>query len=167
MIRSNLSTTDQLGFKQPPYTKPNPQVATAGCNSLILIDSGIELNFVKDYLFVKVTPLQIPRGMPCEQINTENIPNDTNPKLSYIISGNNLLPLKKPLEYAVDFRDDMWTMENKELGIISMYADYAECLRDFNEEVYFIYEEYGQEEDGNLTNDAKELKRKILQHITE
>lgn len=160
MIGSNLSTTDQFGFKQPPYTKPKSQGAIIGCNPLSLVGSEAKLNFVDEHPFVKAL-LQI---SPCEPINTENFLNDTNQKLGHIFSGKQVLRLKKPFDLTIVFRDDTWTMENKDFGIISMSTDYKECLKDFNEEVYFIYEEYGQEEDNKLTSDAKILKRKILQY---
>lgn len=173
MITSNLSPTGQLGFKQPTYILPRSQGANIGCSPLSLIDSDVELNFVRDYLFVKATcqilrePPELGTLTPCEPINIENVYDDTNQKLYHIISGKKGLSLMKPIEYTIDFRDGIWTMENKDLGIISISNGYKECFSDFNDEVFFIYEEYGQEEDDKLTKDAKELKRKILQHIAE
>ena len=174
MSTQNLIATDQSGLKQSSYIKPRFQGETIGCEpSLGVIGLNVEPNFGKKQLFVK-TSFQIAKGMLelriiplCEPISDEDILSVTNQKLDYIISGSKVLPLKKSLAYVIDFRDNIWTMENKEFGIISMSEDFEECLRDFNEEVYFAYEEYGQEDDINLTEDAKELKRKILQYVAE
>lgn len=171
MVKLNFSPTGQFGIKQPAYIISKPQGVNIGCNQLVFIGSDVEPNFVRDYLFVKV-PLQIPRGLtelgtlaPYQLINIESIDKDTTQKLYHIFSGKKALSLMKPIELTTDFRDDIWTMENKDLDIISMSTDYEECLRDFYDEVFFVYEEYGQEDDDKLTNGAKELKRKILQHV--
>lgn len=171
MTKLNLSPTGQFGFKQPNYIIPESQGANVGCNALSLIGSDVESNFVRNYLFVKI-PLQIPRGLPelgtlapYQVINIENIDRDTNLELFDIISDEKRLLLRKPIEVTPDFRDGMWIMENKDFDIISMSTDYEECLRDFHDEVFFVYEEYGQEDDDKLTNGAKELKRKILQYV--
>ena len=104
---------------------------------------------------------------PYQLINIENINRDTNLKLYDIVSDKKRLLLRKPIEVTPVFHDGMWTMENKDLDIISMSTDYKECLRDFHEEIFFVWEEYGKEDDDKLTNDAKELKSKILRHIGE
>lgn len=173
MIPLNLSPPAQLGFKQQTtYGIPKSQGSTIECNTLNLADLGANY-FVGDPLLV-VTPVQSSAETPelgilapNQLINIENIDRDTNLKLYNIVSDKKRLLLRKPIEVTPDFRDGMWTMENKDFDIISMSTDYKECLRDFYDEVFFIYEEYGKEEDDKLTNDAKELKRKILHHIAE
>jgi hypothetical protein len=42
-----------------------------------------------------------------------------------------------------------------------------DCIKDFKDEVTFVYNEYGKEDDNRLTSDAKELKRRILSHVRE
>lgn len=172
MIPLNLSPTDQLGFsKQTTYRIPKPQGSTIECNTLNLADSDADY-FVGDQLLV-VIPVQFPAESPelgiltlCQQ-TIANINKDTNLRLYNIVSGRKRLSLSKPIEVTPDFRDGLWTMENEDFDIISMSTDYKKCLRDFHDEVFFIYEEYGREEDDKLTNGAKELKRKILRHIGE
>jgi hypothetical protein len=82
-----------------------------------------------------------------------------------ISSGGSELPLAQPLRIAIDFRDGNWIMENQELGIISISADYDQCLEDFNSEFLFLSREYGGADDSSLTLDAKALKSKVLEYI--
>lgn len=196
MIKSNLSPPAQLGFKQQKiYGIPKSQGGTIECNTVNFVDFGANY-FVGDpllyaYMHV-VTPVQysgvqeIPSKFPkwasipylvetlklgilapYHPINIENIYRDPNLKLYDIVSGRKRLLLRKPIEVTPDFRDGIWTMENKDFDIISMSPDYTECLRDFNEEVFFVWEAYGQEDDDKLTKGAQELKRKILRYIGE
>jgi len=39
------------------------------------------------------------------------------------------------------------------------------CIEEFKEEILFVWNEYGKEEDRRLTADAKALKEKILKHV--
>ena len=173
MITSNISPTGQEGFDQTTYVKPKFQGVTVGCDPVSLIGSGVSQDFAKEHLFVKAS-LQISGGLselgvltPSEQIVIGNTNRITKQKLYEIFSGMKGLSLIEPIEFTSDFRDGIWTIENEDFDIISMSPDYEECFRDFNEEVLFLYEEYGQEDDDKLTDGAKELKRKILRHVGE
>jgi hypothetical protein len=73
--------------------------------------------------------------------------------------------LTKPIFAVVCYQNGLYSMENKDLTIITMSADYDQCLNDFKDEVLFIIEEYATKDDGKLANDAKELKRRINQYI--
>ncbi len=82
-----------------------------------------------------------------------------------IIYDNKKLHLTTPIMASINFQSNMFTIENKELDIIAMSTDYNKCLEDFYDEVFFVWEEYGKANDDILTDDAKELKRKILQYV--
>jgi len=55
--------------------------------------------------------------------------------------------------------------QNEDLDIVSMSAKLEDCVKNFEDEILFVWNEYGKEDDSKLTNDAKELKRKILQYV--
>jgi hypothetical protein len=70
-----------------------------------------------------------------------------------------------PIIVSVSFRDNVYSCENKELGIISVSPKLEECVKDFEEEIVLIWNEYGKEDSSKLTSDAKELKAKILRYV--
>ena len=82
-----------------------------------------------------------------------------------IISDKKELRLVEPITAMIVFRENRCIMENKEIGIISVSTDYDKCLKDFNDEVFFTWNEYGKADDDKLTDDAKDLKNKILRHV--
>jgi hypothetical protein len=85
--------------------------------------------------------------------------------LDHIDIGSHTLAFAKPITANVSFDNDIYTCRSEELGIISASSKLDDCTRDFKDEVLFLYNEYGKEEDSKLTEGAKELKRKILEHI--
>ncbi len=86
-------------------------------------------------------------------------------ELLRIFSNAEELQLSQPLVVAVDYRDNMWVMENEELAVSSIAIEYEECLRDFNSAVLMVWKEYAKADNKELTKDAIELKRKILQYV--
>lgn len=89
----------------------------------------------------------------------------TDLELSRIFSGTEELQFSQPLVVSVDYKDDQWIMENSELGAISTNANYVECLDDFHKEVLFVWKEYGQSNEVDLTKDALDLRNKILEYV--
>lgn len=85
--------------------------------------------------------------------------------LDHIDIGSRILLFAKPIIADVSFDDNMYSCKSEDLGIISMSAKWEDCVKDFKDEVLFIWNEYGKENDTRLTNDAKELKRRILSHL--
>lgn len=71
----------------------------------------------------------------------------------------------QPIIAIVGYNNNLYSMENKDLGIITMDTDYGKCLQDFRDELLFVLNAYGKEKDDNLTSDAKELKKRILQYL--
>ena len=76
-----------------------------------------------------------------------------------------MLCFLQPIIAIVGYSDNLYCMENKDLGIITMSIDYKQCLQDFKDEFLFILKAYGEEKDNNLTTDAKELKKRILRYL--
>lgn len=75
----------------------------------------------------------------------------TDLELLRIFSGTEELQFSQTLVVSVDYKDDQWIMENSELGAISSNSNYEECLDDFHKEVLFIWKEYGQSKEVDLT----------------
>ncbi|MQY62095.1 hypothetical protein GH146_02245 [archaeon] len=170
-----ISPSVQLGCNQQiTYNILKPQCSIIECGTLNLVDL-IDNYFVEDQIIGmlqvqfsgEIPELGILAPYQLINVNIGINNNDAKLKLYNIVSDKKRLLLRKPIEVTPVFHDGMWTMENKDLDIISMSTDYKECLKDFYDEVFFVWEEYGQEDDDKLTNGAKDLKRKILRHIGE
>ena len=85
--------------------------------------------------------------------------------LDHIDISGKILLFAEPIIADISFDDNMYSCKNEDLGIISMSSNLEDCIKDFKDEVLFIWNEYGKEENGRLTSDAKELKRRILSHL--
>jgi hypothetical protein len=85
--------------------------------------------------------------------------------VDHINVDGNTLRLMEPITANVTYQDSMYFCQNEDLGIVSMSAKLEDCVRSFQEEVVFLFNEYGKEDDDRLTKDARELKRKILHYI--
>lgn len=75
------------------------------------------------------------------------------------------LRLAEPIAASVTYQDSAYFCQNEDLGIFSSSTKLDECMKDFQKEVVFVFNEYGKEDDDRLTKDAKELKRRILRYI--
>lgn len=75
------------------------------------------------------------------------------------------LQLAKAVPVNVTYQDDEYFCRNEELGIITMSTTLDECIKDFKEEILFVWNEYGKASDDILTDGAKELKRRIQQYV--
>jgi len=84
-----------------------------------------------------------------------------------IISSEYDIRLSRPLVLEIDYSEDRWVMENKELSLKAQDKDYSNCLRDIEEEFAFIYNEYSNTEDNELTKDALHLKRILKTMVKE
>jgi hypothetical protein len=73
--------------------------------------------------------------------------------------------LAEPIIANVSLRDDVYFCRNEELGIVAVSPKLEGCVKDFEDEIIFIWNEYGKENDAKLTSDAKELKRRILRYV--
>ncbi|WP_410508118.1 hypothetical protein RSJ42_15225 [Methanosarcina hadiensis] len=70
--------------------------------------------------------------------------------------------LNREVILKISFSDGYWEGSCEELGIFVASTNPEECIRDFQEEFYVLWEEYANEDDENLTADARELKYRIL-----
>ena len=86
--------------------------------------------------------------------------------LDHIATGSEKLRLAEPIAASVAYQDNVYFCQNEDLRIFSTSARLEDCIRKFEEEVVFVFNEYGKEDDDRLTKDARELKRRILQYIS-
>jgi hypothetical protein len=85
--------------------------------------------------------------------------------LDHIDVDGETLRFMEPITANVLYQDKVYFCRNEDLGVVSLSDKLEDCVKDFKDEVLFIWKEYGKEDDNKLTNDAKELKRKILRYI--
>lgn len=98
-----------------------------------------------------------------EFVNVTRIEPFNQLQLKRIYYKDDELTLKKPVEVAVDYirKDDLWSMENEDLGIISMAESYDACLTEFYSDFLFVWRTYGQADSEKLSREARELKNLI------
>ena len=99
-----------------------------------------------------------------EFVNIDQIKEFNETVLHRIISEKQEFTLREPLVVSVAFQD-AWILKNEELGIMVASKDYDDCIKQFYEEFAFIWNEYGNASDEELTEDAKALKQRILQCV--
>ena len=85
--------------------------------------------------------------------------------LDHVTTGDKILSFAEPIIANVSFRDNVYSCQNEGLGIVAISPKLEECIKDFEDEILFIWNEYGKEDNAKLTSDAKELKGRILRHI--
>ena len=71
----------------------------------------------------------------------------------------------KPIAAEVTFKAGEYFCQNENLGITTTSSTLEQCIEEFKEEILFVWNEYGKEDDSLLTADAKVLKEKILKHV--
>jgi len=85
--------------------------------------------------------------------------------LERIDADGKILRFVQPITANVTYQEGVYFCQNEDLDIVSMSAKLEDCVKNFEDEILFVWNEYGKEDDSKLTNDAKELKRKILQYV--
>jgi len=75
--------------------------------------------------------------------------------------------LKEKLKVKImyDSKDDLWVLENNELGIVGVGETYEEALESLEESLQVAIEGYLNEKDENLTEDAKRLKENLRKYL--
>ncbi len=79
-----------------------------------------------------------------------------------VIYGDRRFRLRQPIQVRVDFHDNLWIHEHEPLGILAYAPTRAECLEMFRMDFAAAWDAVAKEEDRNLTEDARALKRKLL-----
>ena len=79
-----------------------------------------------------------------------------------IAAGQTTLPLSQPLSVPVDFSDNLVVFEYEPLGIIACGETREQAEQAFGVELTWLWEEYGQTPDDELSPDTRELKTHLL-----
>lgn len=87
--------------------------------------------------------------------------------LDHIDTDGKILLFMEPIIANVTLNENVYTCQNEDLGVVSMSPRLEDCINDFKDEILFVWNEYGKEDDNRLTGDARDLKRRILSHIKE
>jgi hypothetical protein len=85
--------------------------------------------------------------------------------VDYLDVNGETLRFAEPVTAEVTFCDNQYFCQNEELGITVVSPTLESCIKEFREELLFVWNEYGEEQDCRLTADAKALKEKILKHV--
>jgi hypothetical protein len=78
--------------------------------------------------------------------------------------------LRQPVDITVEVRDGLWIHECAPLGIVAYAPTRAESLNAFRLDFAVCWDSVAQESDENLTEDARDLKRALLdlvEHVEE
>lgn len=78
-----------------------------------------------------------------------------------------VLSLKEPIEITPYFEDQAVVFEYPKLNIISSGATRDEAVTELQSDIYWLWKEYVEEDDDNLTNDAIELKKYLKDIVVE
>ena len=77
----------------------------------------------------------------------------------------NILKLKSPIQIEGELSSEGRIFYYKPLDILVNAPTLDECMEDFQEEFYLLYETYAKERDEKLTEVARQLKRKLTDMI--
>jgi hypothetical protein len=80
---------------------------------------------------------------------------------------NHKFKLLRPLGLDINFVDELWEGENRDLDIFLVASDMDELIASFREEFFVIWEVYSRETDSNLTTKAQQIKENLLKLVTE
>ena len=112
---------------------------------------------------------EIVKGQPpifkADSMNLQGYVSVSSLLLNKIAFHNKELALIRPIAATIIANEQGCTMRNEELDIITSSSTIENCINEFNDEVLFVWEEYGKEDDDKLTDGAKRLKKEILRYI--
>jgi AbrB family looped-hinge helix DNA binding protein len=66
--------------------------------------------------------------------------------LDHVATDDKMLSFAEPIIANVSFSDNVYSCKNEELGIIAVSPKLEECVKDFEDEILFIWNEYGKED---------------------
>ena len=75
------------------------------------------------------------------------------------------LKFKEPIIAKVDYVEGAWVIENEELKLLAIFPSEVECENIFLNEIRSIWRDYALAKDEDLTDDAIEFKKKLLNMI--
>ena len=79
--------------------------------------------------------------------------------------GNRRFTLRQPIRIQTDYRDGLWFHESPELSIVACAPLRSESLNSFCMDFAAIWDHIAQQPDTTLSEDARQLKGKLLQIV--
>lgn len=84
-----------------------------------------------------------------------------------VVYGDRIFRLTTPIHVNVDFRDGLWIHECEPLGILAYGESRGKSLNAFRMDFAACWDLVAEEDDANLTVDARELKQKFRELVQE
>ncbi len=81
--------------------------------------------------------------------------------------GGKVFLLAEPLCIEIDYKDELWILQNKELGIVAWGERFDIAWESFREDFWYLWEEIGKENEAVLDFEAVKLKRQLNEMIIE
>ena len=81
------------------------------------------------------------------------------------MSKGKIFHLAHPIARVIERQDDLFFLEDFNLGIIACGETREEVIREFSNELEVLWNVIAQEEDDLLTQDALLLKRKLIELV--
>ena len=79
-----------------------------------------------------------------------------------ICYGKHLFKLKLPIRVEAELSTEGWILYHEELRILAVAPTIDECIDEFQEYFYVLWEEYVNKSDDELTDGGQALKYKLL-----
>jgi len=76
-----------------------------------------------------------------------------------------MLKLKKPLRLKIKFKDDLYEISNKELGLFAISDDLDNAIYILSLKLETLYGIYVEDDSMELTKDAIKLREKIKEYL--
>ena len=76
--------------------------------------------------------------------------------------GGHLFKLKVPIKVEAELSTEGWIQYHEELCILAVAPTMEECIDEFEEYFYVLWEEYVNKKDDELTDSGQALKYKLL-----
>jgi len=81
--------------------------------------------------------------------------------------GEYLFKLKAPIKVEAEPSTDGWILFHEELSILAVAPTMEECIDEFKEYFYVLWEEYVSKKEDELTDSGQALKHKLLDLVGE
>lgn len=79
-----------------------------------------------------------------------------------ICCGEHLFKLKAPIKVEAEPSTEGWILYHEDLSILAVAPTMEECIDEFKEYFYVLWEEYVNKKDDELTDSGQALKHKLL-----
>ncbi|GEM_PF-5757190 len=81
------------------------------------------------------------------------------------VYGDSVFSMADGFSVELDYVHEYWTISHEELGIYVSESKFSDAIEACYAEIEFLYEDYVQAPDAELTTDAKQLKAKVERYV--